>query len=163
MGLKKMALLIFLLVFGSLSGNCEKKVIRGNLIRVHDGDTLTILSDGNQVRIRLENIDAPELSQPWGINSRENLRALVSTKGVLVVQYTGKDRYKRTLGEVFLADGTDVNKIQVLTGNAWAYKKYCKPLELWCEFENRARGEHRGLWSQQNPIPPWEYRHRRKR
>lgn len=161
MVLKQMALQISLLIFGSVCGVAQE--MKGTLLRVHDGDTLTILSGGKQIRVRLENIDAPELSQPWGINSRENLRALVSTKGTLVVQYTGKDRYKRTLGEVFLPDGTDVNKMQVITGNAWAYKKYCKPLKLWCEFEDRAHTERRGLWSQTNPVPPWEYRHWRKK
>lgn len=160
MVLRKMALLIFLQVFGMHFAHGQD--LRGKLLSVHDGDTITILSEGKKVRVRLENIDAPELLQPWGINSRENLRAHVDSKMTLVIHPSGQDRYKRVLGEVILPDGSSLNRIQVVSGNAWIYRKYCKDLRIWCKWESFAQNRHLGLWSQRNPVAPWNYRHRRK-
>ena len=71
-----------------------------------------------------------------------------------------KDRYGRTLGEVFV-DGKSINLEMVRLGMAWAYVEYVPPEEYEGE-QSAARQARRGLWADREPVPPWEYRKRRK-
>jgi len=92
---------------------------------VHDGDTKTVLTAGNvQLKIRLEEIDAPEIKQPFGQQSKQALSALVFGK-VVEIWSTGKDRYCRTRARIFV-DGTDVNLAMVRSGMAWRFDRYSK-------------------------------------
>lgn len=119
--------------------------LEGRFINIHDGDTLTILDANNiQHKIRVAQIDAPELGQPWGRNSRQALKALVATKTVKIV-VVGKDRYRRTVGTVFLGE-KDICRELVATGNAWLYRKYLTDQSLLAEEES-AKNEGEGLWS----------------
>jgi endonuclease YncB( thermonuclease family) len=45
--------------------------ITGKVVRVSDGDTITVLEGGRQYKIRLEGIDAPELGQAYGRVSKD--------------------------------------------------------------------------------------------
>lgn len=78
------------------------------VVGVHDGDTITVLTDGReQIKVRLDAIDAPELGQAYGQASKKALSELVFGKQVTIV--TKKhDRYGRTIGHV-IVDGGDVN------------------------------------------------------
>lgn len=69
----------------------------GRVVSVHDGDTLTVLVDSRQIKVRLAEIDAPELGQPFGKRSREDLADLCADKPAQVDD-RGKDRYGRTIG-----------------------------------------------------------------
>src|SRR2546426_11259889 len=82
----------------------------GRVVNVHDGDTLTVLVERTQVRVRLVDIDAPELKQAFGKRSRQSLADICAGK-VADVAERGKDRYRRTLGRVTCA-GTDANAEQ---------------------------------------------------
>lgn len=129
---------------------------------VADGDTITVLDAGNrQTRVRLQGIDAPESRQAFGQVSKQNLSDLVFDRHV-VVEYEKTDRYGRTLGKV-LVGGRDVNLEQVKAGLAWHYKYYQdeqSPADrrLYADAETDARAARRGLWSDSNPIPPWDFR-----
>lgn len=132
------------------------EVLRGRVVGVTDGDTLTLLTpEGVQVKVRLAEIDAPEKAQPFGQRSKESLSELVFGKKVeLQVQST--DRYGRTVGYV-MVDAMNVNLEQVKRGMAWAYRQYLRDQEM-LMAEEIAKEAKRGLWSQPKPIPPWEYR-----
>jgi endonuclease YncB( thermonuclease family) len=126
-------------------------------VGVADGDTLTVLRDGNvQERIRLEGIDAPEKSQDYGQRSKAFTSAMTFGK-VVTVQAKERDRYGRTVGTVIAPDGRSVNLELVKAGLAWHYREYSKDPTL-AEAERSAREVKQGLWSQPNPTPPWEYR-----
>ena len=126
------------------------------VVGVHDGDTVTCLDEQNQQqKIRLAEIDAPEVSQDFGKVSREALAGLVFGKTVQVVD-DGRDRYGRWIGHLFV-DGVDVNRQMVATGNAWHYAAYSKDSSL-ASLETQARSRQLGLWAQPNPTPPWDYR-----
>ena len=80
----------------------------------------------------------------------------------VTVEYQKRDRYDRIVGKVLL-DGMDACLEQVKAGLAWHYKKYqheqsAEDRELYADAENKARNERLGLWRENNPIPPWEYR-----
>lgn len=131
---------------------------RGLVVSVHDGDTITILIDSQQQeKIRLNEIDAPELSQPYGRSAKQALSALIYRKTV-TVNVDGVDQYGRTLGRVYL-DKTDVNAELVRLGAAWVYRRYSHDQNL-IELEAEAKRASMGLWSlpTANQIPPWEWR-----
>lgn len=130
--------------------------LQGRVVAVHDGDTLTVLTaEKEQVKVRLEGIDAPELKQDFGNRARQELSALVFNKQV-TVKVTGRDRYQRTLGRVF-CDGLDVNLDLVKRGMAWRFDQYSKEAALG-DAQAAARRAKTGLWSKANPVPPWEWR-----
>ena len=132
----------------------------GRVVGVHDGDTLTVLTAGNvQIKVRLVEIDAPEIKQPFGQQSKQALSALVFGKDV-EIRATGKDRYGRTLARVFL-DGTDVNLAIVKAGMAWRFDKYSKD-GAFGTAQQEAQRARRGLWADAAPVAPWEWRKRGK-
>lgn len=138
----------------------------GRVVRVADGDTITVLDQGHtQHKVRLAGIDAPEKKQPFGQASRRHLAILVADRTV-TIETTKRDRYRREVGKV-LVDGRDVNLGQVEAGLAWHYKQYAHEQSVadrqaYAAAEEAARQARRGLWSDVYPVPPWEYRYRRR-
>ena len=129
---------------------------RGRVVSVHDGDTLTVLIDHRQVRVRLTDIDAPELKQPFGTRSRQSLADLCFGKQA-ALDVRGQDRYHRTLAQV-TCDGKDANAEQVRRGYAWTFVRYARPDSPLLVLEKEARAAHRGLWQDSAPVPPWDWR-----
>jgi len=123
------------------------------VIKISDGDTITVLSGKEQTKVRLYGIDAPEKKQDYGQKSKQFLASLIAGQVVEVVP-KGKDRYKRTLGIIHYK-GQDINAQMVLNGYAWAYVKYSR---IYVDQEKTAREKKRGLWQSSNPTPPWEWR-----
>lgn len=131
----------------------------GRVVGVTDGDTITVLThDKQQVKVRLAEIDTPEKRQDFGMRAKQALSGLVFNREVRVDVET-TDRYGRTVGRVYrLSDGLDVNAEMVAMGMAWVYRRYARDVRLY-ELEREAKAKRIGLWSQPNPIPPWEWRH----
>lgn len=130
--------------------------LTGKVVSIADGDTLTVLTaDKQQVKVRLSGIDTPENNQAYGTKAKQALSSKVFGKTVRV-QDNGQDRYKRTLGDIFLGDRW-INLELVEEGYAWHYKAYSKDKRL-AQAEVQARQAKRGLWADSNPVPPWEFR-----
>ncbi|MGB4497982.1 MAG: thermonuclease family protein [Methylococcaceae bacterium] len=133
----------------------------GKVIRVVDGDTITILTNAGKEKIRFAQIDAPETShfgsasQPYGKEASVYLRQFVSKKMVRVEVET-VDQYGRNVGTVFV-NGTNVNREMVKNGFAWVYRQYAHDAEL-LNLEKSARARQIGLWSLDNPIYPPDFR-----
>lgn len=129
------------------------------VIGITDGDTLTARCDleGEQqtVTVRLSQIDAPERRQPWGGRSREHLAELCLDKPATLREET-RDRNRRMVARV-TCDGTDANAEQVSAGMAWVFDRYVTDRSLYAAQE-KARAARRGLWSDAEPVPPWEWR-----
>lgn len=137
-------------------------VLHGRVVGVSDGDTITVL-DGNrrEHRIRLTGIDAPEKKQAHGQQSKQSLSRMVYGKQV-AVDWEKRDRYGRILGRVNGASG-DVNLAQIRAGMAWHYKRYAKDQQqserdAYDVAEKSARNAGKGLWSDSDPTPPWDWR-----
>lgn len=136
------------------------ETITGKVISVTDGDTIKILDEKNKVyKIRLNDIDAPEKKQAFGNKSKENLSKYIAGENVRV-EYYKLDRYKRILGTVYFKD-KDINKQQIIDGYAWVYKKYSKNNE-YINQERISKNHKRGLWKDEKPIEPWEFRKMKK-
>ena len=134
----------------------DVQTITVRVVGVHDGDTLTALTDDKtQLKVRLHGIDAPELGQPFGQASKRALSDLVFGKQV-TLHTTGTDRYKRTLAHVTVGD-IEVDAQMIVTGQAWHYAKYDHTATLEAA-ERNARAARRGLWVDGKAVPPWEWR-----
>ncbi len=158
--------------------------LSGLVVRVYDGDTLTLqTADGKERNILFAHIDAPEVNpkQDYGITARDALRSLVLNQHV-VVEDLGDGGFGRTLGIVFLgASGgwtigkygqwmkrpsvfsrqININLQMVADGHAWHYKDYSKE-QQYATAETRARVARIGLWATGNPTPPWVFRQQKK-
>lgn len=138
----------------------QSQPFSGRVVSITDGDTLRVLVSDREIVVRLHGIDAPEQSQAFGNASRKWLSDQVFGKTVRVeFRDTGKDRYGRTIGEVFLEDKS-INHASVKAGMSWWFQRYAATDRKLRDLENEARTARRGLWQDANPIPPWEFRAR---
>ena len=135
----------------------------GKVVGVAYGDTITVLRDKEQVRIRLYGIDTPERGQPFAKKAKQFTSKLVFGK-VVEVHRMDTDRYGRTVALVSV-DKQLLNKELVKAGLAWVYDRYCsEPIcESWRNFQLRARMDKRGLWADADRIPPWEFRRKKRK
>ncbi len=142
--------------------------LRGTIVNVADGDTVTLRAPDGQRRIRLDSIDAPEAGhgrdqpgQPYAEVSRQHLASLVAGRD-LTAQCYEKDQYGRELCALILPDGRSANREQVAAGYAWAYTarrgNYLRDKSL-PELQRRARQAGRGLWVQPGAVEPWKWRY----
>lgn len=164
-----------LLAFLPLSAAAE--TLFGRVVGVSDGDTITVLDDSRQAyKVRLAGIDAPEKRQPFGERSKQALATMVFGRDVQI-EWHKEDRYRRIVGQVWVEvsghscasrpcpGALDVCLAQVAAGLAWHYRKYAKEQSVddrvrYGATEETARLKHLGLWTDPNPIPPWEWRKR---
>lgn len=153
----KVRLFAATLALAVLPANAE--TIYGKVVRVADGDTLTILSVQTTVRVRLTDIDAPELKQAYGRRSKQSLSELCAGD-FATLQWNEKDRYGRVLGRV-TCKGIDANAEQVRRGMAWVYDRYVKDRTLY-QYQLQAQTSHSGLWADPRPQAPWIWRRVKK-
>ena len=151
-----LTILFYLLIIST----CIATTFTGKVVRVLDGDTIEVLVDKKPIRVRLAEIDCPEKDQPFGQAAKKYVLKIASQK-IVTVESKTKDRYGRTIGEVFLPNGDSLNRLLIRDGYAWHYKKYSKDESL-AELENQARKNKAGLWQDNNPIPPWSWRRGKK-
>ena len=157
------ALLVFL---GALMSHAVAYEIKGKVVSVADGDTVTVLDGTERVKVRLASIDAPEKGssskrpgQPFGNASRTFLAELVAGKTLTLICYEA-DRYGRHICDIPL-DQVTANQLMVSAGYAWANRqagdKYLRDKTL-LALQADAQQNKRGLWSESNPTAPWVWR-----
>jgi len=126
---------------------------------VHDGDTLRV-RQGQLVRVRFACIDAPELAQPLGKESRDFLKSLIAQNGDRVtLKIVDTDRYGRKVAEVF-AGSKFLQAEQVKSGMAYVYEQYlsnCPDAAAVKQAQDLAKRSRVGVWSG-NYTKPWDYR-----
>ena len=147
---------LLLCIFLLLPGKVGAESLAGRVVKVIDGDTLDILQGRQTVRIRLNGIDSPETGQAYGKRAKQFALELAAQK-LVKVEVFEKDRYGRSVGDVLLPDGRNLNREMVRAGYAWWYRKYSKDASLG-KLEEEARLARRGLWQDKVPMAPWEWR-----
>lgn len=152
---------VFWFVFSVFNGYSQPINLKIN--RIIDGDTYYGTDSlEKQYKIRLKDVDCPEMKQKYGKNAKEFAEKMVLGSWVRV-EFAGSDKYKRTLAWVFLPDQTVLNELLVRRGWAWPYEsKNLKPSKRLEMLKEKAKNEKIGLWQEQNPIPPWEFRSKKK-
>lgn len=145
-----------ILIFILLTLSMIAQTITGKVTSITDGDTIKVLENKAEYKIRFNGIDAPEKSQAYGQKSKEFLSSLIFGKEV-IVEVKDKDKYGRYVSDIFLGNKY-INAEMVENGFAWHYKEYSKDKSL-AELEDKARMNKVGLWADSNPISPWDFRH----
>jgi endonuclease YncB( thermonuclease family) len=135
---------------------------KGKVIVVFDGDTVAWVNEETQdtLRIRLHGVDAPEKVQPFGKESKEFATNLCLGKTV-VFDSIDTDIFGRKLGKIITLDGIELNQELLKNGLAWHFKRYSKGNKdstLYANLQKEAKEQKKGLWVQENPVPPWKYR-----
>jgi endonuclease YncB( thermonuclease family) len=151
----RLSILLFLIVPCAFA-----QTFVGKVVKVQDGDTLTVLVNKAQIRVRLVDIDAPERKQPFYKRSGQSLAQICAGKVAEVVS-NSKDRYNRPLGRV-LCVGVDANSEQVRRGMAWVFVRYAPKGSPLYALEREVRGAKRGLWREPGAVAPWEWRASRR-
>ncbi len=156
-----LALLFSAFILFGASGCPSAQSQEYTLSWIHDGDTITVKRGDKRVKVRLYGIDAPELDQPGG---QVSLHFLMGFKGQKVhLQTINKDRLGRTVA-IVSTDDTTLNAALLEAGHAWVYPRFCHlPVcGEWAEFEALAKAPKKGLWQEENPVPPWAWRQGKK-
>lgn len=129
------------------------------VIAINDGDTLKARCGApgayQQITVRLAEIDAPEKGQPFGNRSKEALSALCFGVEATISPIT-RDRYGRTVARV-QCSGKDASSEMLRHGMAWRFVRYSIDPAMQ-PIEDGARASRSGLWSEEAPTPPWEWR-----
>lgn len=171
------SLLLALISFSSAFAKEPIRSVVGMVTKVSDGDTIHLTDDlGTKLKVRLYGIDAPETEksnrktgkvskagQPYGEEAFRALDDKVFRKRVRV-DIMAIDQYQRFVGIIWLGD-RNINKEMVAEGYAWAYRQYLdRPhASEYIVAEKQARDRRLGLWVQDNPEPPWEFRKQQKK
>lgn len=131
--------------------------LQGKVTKVFDGDSLLFVPSGGgkPVEVRLKDIDAPEICQPGGAESRDYLQEFVQDK--LVRLDTGPtDTYGRTLA-VLTVDEMNVNQRMVAEGHAWSIRTKWNQGPFVAQ-EKMATALKRGLHGSPGAVQPSEWR-----
>ena len=150
-----------LVLFLFLTSTCTTtQYLSGEVVRVADGDTFTMLVAGQQQRIRLHGIDCPEKGQPYSRVATQFIKDMLAS-GKVKVQQLDTDRYGRVVGIVLINDTINLNERLLEAGLAWHYKIYDRNPE-WARLEKIAQTAKRGLWVEKDVVAPWEWRKRKR-
>jgi len=152
--------LVVVLIAPPVAARRERaRVFEAPVVAVSDGDTIVVRYAGKNLRVRLAEIDCPELKQPFGHAARAFTAQLVLDKIVRIEPKTVDD-YDRVVARVKTSDGKDLGEELLRNGLAWWYSRYSRDRRLRA-LEAEARQAKRGLWADPDPIPPWLYRRMR--
>jgi micrococcal nuclease len=137
---------------------------QGVVVKVLDGDSIEVKRNGKVYTVRLYGIDTPEYKQAYSNKAKQFTKRLVNRQKVNVVE-KDIDRYGRIVALVE-SRGQLVNRELVREGLAWYYSKYCLAQPLCGELkdlERKARNEGRGLWRDENPVSPMDWKRQQKK
>ena len=138
----------------------QTQMLEGVVTSVEDGDTMTVDIKGTPTVVRLFSIDCPEDGQGFSAKAKQFVIATALGKTVKVEKMK-IDPKGRTIGNVFLPDGTNLSVQLLEQGLAWHFTVFSDSKEL-AAIEKKARDQKKGLWVQENPLEPWKYKEQQK-
>ena len=171
---------LFYLAAAVFAYDVSAATMTASVVTIHDGYTVTVVDAAKkQHKVRLAGIDAPDLKQAYGPQSKQNLSKLVLKKTV-VVDWSTRDRNKRIIGKIMLDEtgadcafrscikSLDAGLQQIRDGFAWHNKQYepeqsSEDRTRYAAAEAKAKTAKTGLWADEKPVPPWEWRAQRKK
>lgn len=158
-----LAILLLAFAFGADTSVVQaQETLHCRVSSVHDGDSMRVQCPGKRrsQRVRMSQIDAPELEQPYGEAARDFLLRLCRKGSTATIHSEGEDQYGRLLGNVY-CNGKSVNEEMLRSGSAWVYNRHARDRKLH-QFQNLARSQRRGLWAHKSPEPPWQWRYEQR-
>lgn len=146
--------MLFLLL--CLTSETHAEQFTARIIAVLDGDTVMAIRDNvRPIKIRLAEIDAPEMKQPGGIDAKKALSEMVMHKRV-TVDSQAVDQYGRLVAHLAVG-GKRVSELMIELGMAWEYSHFHQN-KRYIALQSEAQAAGRGLWRQTSPLPPWQWR-----
>ena len=138
--------------------------LQAKVIEVRSGNSLVVSNTNRSVRIRLKAVAPPETGQPFAEAARDHLKALVLDQSVTIDYTHYADGY---LEARVILNGVDIGSQMLRDGVAWFdhatdFELNEADRDLYAQCEQAARAEKRGLWQQESPLAPWEYRKQQK-
>jgi endonuclease YncB( thermonuclease family) len=155
--MKKTALLISCIAIFWFS-DASTQTWTGKVVDVRDGDVLKVSHpEKGVITLLLYGIDAPDERQPFFKQAKEFLTYKVEGQ-VVNVQEFGTEQ--KIVTAIIVLDGVNINEQVLQAGYGWVYKKYCDQdfCSGWLTYEKQAKDQKLGLWQDENPTPPWEWR-----
>ena len=147
--MKNVTFIFFLPLWVFLTSITFAADFQAKVIHITDGDTITVLNAaGKKVKIRLNGIDCPEKAQAYGNKAKQFTKDLVAGK-MVIIQPHDTDKWERTIADVILEDGRNLNQELVKAGLAWWFYRYSDNRELG-QLELDAKLAHVGLWKDKN-------------
>ena len=147
------SIFLFIFLIFSIGGFSTEKV--------YDGDTILLMArNGSAIKVRLADIDAPEIDEPFGYAAKDYLTEIIKNCQFISIQSKDIDKYGRTIATV-TACGHNVNQEMVKMGLAWVYKRYNTD-PLLPALEAEAKASRRGLLADPAPVYPEIWRHSKK-
>tara|TARA_A200000113_G_scaffold72329_1_gene63253 strand:- start:1630 stop:2079 length:450 start_codon:yes stop_codon:yes gene_type:complete len=143
--------LIIFLVFFLLNLHADSYFVT----KVIDGDTIEVRQEKRNYKVRLSEIDAPEINQRFGTESKNFLASLILNEEIELI-YVTEDRYGRIVAKIY-KDNKDINRSMVRSGLAWVYDYYVEDQSLYND-QNLAKKNSFNIWSEASPTPPWVFR-----
>jgi endonuclease YncB( thermonuclease family) len=147
-----------LVLFLSISLSYCQDTLTAKVVGIKDGDTVVVLDSlNNQTTLRLAEVDTPEKSQPFGTKAKQFTSDQIYLKTIKYV-VTDTDRYGRSIAMVYYDEDNKYLSAEIIkAGMGWHYKRYSTSKEL-ALLEDSAKKNKIGLWVDNNPIAPWEWR-----
>ena len=132
----------------------------GTVERAVDGDTIVFKAgDAKTQRVRLADIDTPELDQPWGGEAKAALKGWAENRRAQI-RIVDTDRYGRLVATLWI-DGKNINRRLVAKGHARVYRRYLRDQAL-PGLKASAKASGLGLWSNEEAIEPRIWRQQRR-
>ncbi len=136
--------------------------VKGRIVKVLDGDSLVVALARRRIEVRLQGIDCPEWSQPWGQEAKRFTAGFVGQSVRLIPRDV--DRRGRVVARVVLSGGRDLGLMLLSRGLAWWYARYAIGDRAYARAWWKAVRKGRGLWGDDSPqVPPWDWRHTHRR
>ncbi|MDI9312767.1 MAG: thermonuclease family protein [Limnohabitans sp.] len=133
--------------------------LTGKVVGIKDGDTIVVIDSlKNQYTLRLAEIDCPEKNQPYGTKAKQFTSNEIYLKNIKYVVIE-KDRYERSITMIYYDNNKYLSAEIIKAGMGWHYKKYSSSKEL-ALLEENAKKKKVGLWIDNNPIQPTEWRNK---
>lgn len=134
--------------------------VAAHVVSVLDGDTFIVREHRKTFTVRLYGVDCPEKDQTFGMEAMNTARRILEDQTITLKTHS-TDKYGRMVATVELESGQTLQEVLVQSGAAWVYPQFCKspvPCLYWQGLEWKARWQAVGLWGQAPPIPPWQWR-----
>lgn len=139
-----------------------QSAMAATVLSIGDGDSIKVLERGQKLKVRLACIDAPETAQsPFGVASRNQLKALLPVGSTVSLRVQAVDRYGRNVAEVIGNKGM-VNLAMVQSGQAFVYRQYLGRCDrgAYLAAERQAQAQRLGVWAVPGGMTrPWDFRH----
>ncbi len=157
-------LLAFAITLAQIPLPANAQTFEAVVMSVGDGDTIRVKHNAKNLTVRLACIDAAEMKQsPFGQQAKSRLQQLLPVATKVKIRAVETDKYKRLVAEIYTSDNRSINTNLVQEGNAAVYRQYlkgCSPQlqQSLLNAETAAKGRRLGIWSQNNPVMPWDFR-----